>query len=128
MSTNASINTVTSLNVKSHDDPDEKRRPDKSEIDLVTVGDYTIGRLTFAPGWRWSDCIKPVAGTDTCQNNHVGYCVSGTLEVRLATGESATITAGSSYTIPPGHDAWVVGEEKFVGLEFLSAAVFAKPE
>ncbi|MDP9884507.1 quercetin dioxygenase-like cupin family protein [Sinomonas atrocyanea] len=128
MSSNASVNTVTSLNVKSHDNPDEKRRPDKSEIDLVTVGDYTIGRLTFAPGWRWSECIKPVAGTDTCQNNHVGYCISGTLEVHLATGESATITAGSSYTIPPGHDAWVVGDETYVGLEFLSAAAYAKPE
>ena len=57
MSSNASVNTVTSLNVKSHDNPDEKRRPDKSEIDLVTVGDYTIGRLTFAPGWRWSEWV-----------------------------------------------------------------------
>lgn len=128
MSSNASVNLVTSLSVKSHDNPDEKRRPEKSEIDLVTVGDYTIGRLTFAPGWRWSECIKPVAGTESCQNNHVGYCVTGTLEVHLTNGESVTITAGSSYTIPPGHDAWVVGEEKFVGLEFLSAASFAKPE
>ncbi|MGT2462362.1 hypothetical protein [Sinomonas atrocyanea] len=62
MSTHVSVNVVTSLNVKSHDDPDEKRRPDKSEIDLVTVGDYTIGRLTFAPAGagrsassRWSE-------------------------------------------------------------------------
>ncbi len=128
MSTHVSVNVVTSLNVKSHDDPDEKRRPDKSEIDLVTVGDYTIGRFTFAPGWRWSECIKPVVGTDSCQNNHVGYCVAGTLEVHLTNGETATITAGSSYTIPPGHDAWVVGDSAFVGLEFLSAASFAKPD
>jgi quercetin dioxygenase-like cupin family protein len=125
MSTHA-VNAVTSLNVKSHNEPDEKRRPDRSEIDIVTVGDYTIGRFTFAPGWSWSESIKPVAGTDSCQNNHVGYCVSGTLEVRLDSGETATIAAGSSYTIPPGHDARVVGDEPFVGLEFLSAAVFAK--
>ncbi|GAA2203650.1 cupin domain-containing protein [Sinomonas flava] len=127
MSTHA-VNAVTTLNVKSHDDPDEKRRPDKSEIDLVTVGDYTIGRFTFSPGWSWSGCIKPVVGTDSCQNNHVGYCVAGTLEVQLTSGETATITAGSSYTIPPGHDARVVGDETFVGLEFVSAATFAKPE
>ena len=72
--------------------------------------------------------FKPVAGTDSCQNNHVGYCVGGTLEVQLVDGQTATITTGDSYTIPPGHDAWVVGDEKFVGLEFLSAATFAKPE
>lgn len=126
MSSNASVTVVTSLNVKSHNEPGERRRPDKSDIDLVTVGDYTIGRLTFEPGWRWSECIKPVVGTDSCQNNHVGYCVAGTLEVHLTTGETATVTAGDSYTIPPGHDAWVVGNEKFVGLEFLSAATYAK--
>ncbi|MEA5455938.1 cupin domain-containing protein [Sinomonas sp. JGH33] len=120
-------NIVTTLDVKSHDEPDEARRPEKSEIDIVTVGDYTIGRFTFDPGWSWSECIKPVVHTDSCQNNHVGYCVAGTLEVRHASGETATIRAGDSYTIPPGHDARVVGDEKFVGIEFLSAAVYAKP-
>jgi hypothetical protein len=120
-------NTVTKLNVKSHNEPDEKRRPEKSEIDIVNLGEYTLGRFTFDTGWRWSDCIKPVVKTESCQNNHVGYCVSGSLEVHLDNGESVTINAGDSYTIPPGHDAWVVGNEKFVGLEFLSAATFAKP-
>lgn len=121
-------NTVTTLTVKSHDDPDERRRPDKSEIDIVDLGEYTLGRFTFEPGWRWSECIKPVVHTDSCQSNHVGYCVSGSLEVRLESGESISIKAGDSYTIPPGHDAWVVGEERFVGLEFLSAATYAKPD
>ena len=119
---------VTSLARKSHDEPDESRRPEKSQIDVVTVGDYTIGRFTFEPGWRWSDCIKPVAKTESCQNNHVGYCVSGSLEVRLESGETVTLTPGDSYTIPPGHDAWVVGDEAFVGLEFVSAAGFGKAD
>ncbi|MCH6471366.1 cupin domain-containing protein [Sinomonas terrae] len=121
-------NIVTSLTAKSLDAPDEKRRPDKSEIDIVNLGEYTIGRFSFDAGWRWSDCIKPVAHTDSCQNNHVGYCISGSLEVRLDSGETTTVKAGDTYTIPPGHDAWVVGNEKFVGLEFLSAATYAKAD
>ncbi|GAB4098563.1 cupin domain-containing protein [Sinomonas halotolerans] len=130
MSTNptSTPNVVRTLDRKSHDDPDERRTPEKSQIDVVHVGDYTIGRFSFEPGWRWSECIKPVVGTESCQNNHVGYCVSGSLTVRLASGEEATVNAGDSYTIPPGHDAWVNGSEKFVGLEFLSAATYAKAE
>jgi quercetin dioxygenase-like cupin family protein len=119
-------NVVNQLEVKSHNSPDEKRRPDKSEIDVVTVGDYTVGRFTFEPGWRWSDCIKPVVQTDSCQNSHVGFCVSGALAVETTDGNRINISAGDSYTIPPGHDAWVDGAQAFVGIEFLSAADFAK--
>ncbi|MCX6500676.1 MAG: cupin domain-containing protein [Arthrobacter sp.] len=121
-----SANVVTQLQSKSLNTPDEKRRPDKSEIDIVSVGDYTIGRLTFGPGWRWSDCIKPVVNTDTCQNSHVGFCVSGRLSVEMTDGGRIDITPGDTYTIPPGHDAWVEGTDPFVGIEFLSAATFAK--
>lgn len=119
-------NIVTQLEVKSHNTPDEKRRPDKTEIDIVKVGDYTIGRMTFSPGWRWSDCIKPVVQTESCQNNHVGFCVSGALSVETTDGNRISINGGNSYTIPPGHDAWVEGDQPFVGIEFLSAAEFAK--
>ncbi|HEY8700786.1 MAG TPA: cupin domain-containing protein [Arthrobacter sp.] len=119
-------NVVTQLEVKSHNSPDEQRRPDKSAIDVVTVGDYTVGRLTFDPGWRWSDCIKPVVQTDSCQNSHVGFCVSGGLVVETTDGNRININPGDSYTIPPGHDAWVEGDQAFVGVEFLSAADFAK--
>ncbi len=122
-----STNTVSTLQVKSHNSPDEKRRPPMTEVDVVTVDDYTIGRLTFEPGWRWSECIKPIANTESCQNNHLGFCVSGSLEVQTTDGTKATITAGDSYAIPPGHDAWVMGDEPFVGLEFMSAAAYAVP-
>jgi mannose-6-phosphate isomerase-like protein (cupin superfamily) len=118
-------NVVTRLEVKSHDSPDERRSPEKTTVDVNTLGDYTIGRFTFLPGWRWSDCIKPVVGTDSCQVNHVGYCISGTLEVETNAGERATITAGDSYAIPPGHDAHVVGDEPFVSLELVSAPTYA---
>jgi mannose-6-phosphate isomerase-like protein (cupin superfamily) len=119
-------NIVTQLEVKSHNTPDEKRRPDKTEVDIVKVGDYTIARMTFSPGWRWSDSIKPVVQTESCQNNHVGFCVSGALSVETTDGNRISISGGDSYTIPPGHDAWVEGEQPFVGIEFLSAAEFAK--
>lgn len=119
-------NIVTELAVKSHNSPDEKRRPDKAEVDVVNLGDYTVGRLTFSPGWRWSDSIKPVVQTESCQNNHVGYCVSGSLAVETTDGTRISINPGDSYTIPPGHDAWVDGDQAFVGIEFLSAAEFAK--
>jgi quercetin dioxygenase-like cupin family protein len=120
-------NVVTQLEVKSHNSPDEQRRPDKTEIDVVTVGEYTMGRFKFEPGWSWADCIKPVVQTDSCQASHVGFCVSGDLVVETTDGNRINITAGDSYTIPPGHNAWVEGDQPFTGVEFLSAAEFAKP-
>ncbi|MBT8160341.1 MULTISPECIES: cupin domain-containing protein [Arthrobacter] len=123
------VNVVTQLEVKSHNSPDESRRPDKTVVDVVTVGDYTIGRLTFEPGWSWESCIKPVVQTDSCQANHVGFCVAGTLEVETTDGKKMTISQGDSYTIPPGHNAWVVGDETFTSIEFVSAAEFGvKPD
>jgi quercetin dioxygenase-like cupin family protein len=119
-------NVVTQLAVKSHNSPDEKRRPDKTEVDVVTVGDYTVARFKFEPGWRWSDCIKPVVQTDSCQVSHVGFCVSGALAVETTDGNRINIAAGDSYTIPPGHNAWVEGDQAFTSVEFLSAAEFAK--
>lgn len=117
-------NVVTQLQVKSLNSPDEQRRPDKSAIDIVSVGDYTIGRFSFEPGWTWADCIKPVVQTDSCQNSHVGFCVSGRLSVETNDGGRIDIAAGDSYTIPPGHNARVEGGDPFVGVEFLSAASF----
>jgi quercetin dioxygenase-like cupin family protein len=123
------INVVTQLEVKSHNSPDETRRPDKTVLDIVTVGDYTIGRVTFEPGWTWANSIKPVVQTDSCQLNHVGFCLAGTLEVETEEGKKISISKGDSYTIPPGHNAWVVGDESFSAVEFLSAAEFGvKPE
>ena len=120
--------TVTSLQAKSHDAPDETRTPPKTKVEVVRLEGFTIGRFNFEPGWRWSECVKPVAGTDSCQAAHVGYAVSGTLAVRLNDGTESTINAGDSYTIPPGHDAWVEGDEGFVGIEVMSAEQYAKPQ
>ena len=117
---------VTSFDVKSHNSPDEVRTPSKTRVEVVQLKDFTVGRFNFEPGWRWSECIKPVVKTDSCQASHVGYAVSGSLTVRLEDGTEKTIVPGDSYTIPPGHDAWVEGSETFVGYEVMSAAQYAK--
>jgi quercetin dioxygenase-like cupin family protein len=118
--------SVQSFEVKSHDTPDETRTPTKTRVDVVRLEGFTIGRFTFEPGWRWSECIKPVVGTDSCQLSHVGYAVAGQATIRLDDGTEKTITPGQSYTIPPGHDAWVEGNEPFVAIEVMSAEQFAK--
>ena len=119
--------SVTKFETKSHDSPDETRSPAKTRVEVVRLEGHTIGRFNFEPGWRWSECIKPVVGTDSCQNSHVGYVVSGTITVRLEDGTEKTLRAGESYTIPPGHDAWVEGNSPFVGIEVMSAEQYAKP-
>jgi len=103
--------------------PDETRTPDKTKVEIVNLAGGQIGRYTFQPGWRWSECIKPVAGTDSCQAHHVGVMVSGTLHVEHEDGSAHDIGAGQAYVIEPGHDAWVVGDEPAVGYEFDSRTV-----
>ncbi|WP_427174946.1 cupin domain-containing protein [Arthrobacter sp. 92] len=122
-----SANFVTSLAVKSLDIPDKKRCPEKAEFDLVTVNDYSVARLILGPGWRWSECIKPLEKTAFCQHNHLGFCVSGMLEVATSEGLRSTIHANDTYAIPPGHDEWVVGSEPFVAVEFLGTASYGQP-
>jgi hypothetical protein len=104
------------------DAADETRTPDKTRVDLVRIGDTTAGRFAFEPGWKWSECIKPVAGTESCQLRHVGVVESGTLHVVHDDGSEADVGAGKGYVIEPGHDAWVVGDERFVAYEFESHA------
>jgi EutQ-like cupin domain len=118
---------VTNFEAKSHDTPDEVRSPDKTRVEVVRLEGFTFGRFNFEPGWRWSECVKPVVKTDLCQVSHVGYVVSGRITVRLKDGSQKTIGAGESYTVPPGHDAWVEGNERFVGIEVMSAEQYAKP-
>jgi hypothetical protein len=111
------------------DSADETRTPEKTRVDVVHVGNTTAARLTFQPGWRWSECIKPVVGTESCQLRHVGVAQAGRLVVRHEDGTELEIGAGQAYAIEPGHDAWVVGDEPFVGYEFepRSAETYARP-
>jgi hypothetical protein len=114
---------MAGLHVGSFDSPDEVRSPDKTTIDVVRMGDSaTASRMTFQPGWRWSECIKPIAGTESCQVRHVGVVESGTLHIAHDDGTEADARPGQSYVIEPGHDAWVIGDEPFVAYEFETKA------
>jgi len=110
----------------SFDHPDEARTPPRTRIEVVRVGDATAARMTLQPGWRWSEAIKPVVGTDTCQVRHVGTLTSGRLHVAHTDGSEVELVPGAVYVIEPGHEAWVVGDEPVTGFEFESAETFAK--
>jgi hypothetical protein len=121
---------MVSLNAKRFDSADEIRTPDKTRIEVVDLGGGTkVGRMTAQPGWRWSECIKPVVGGDSCQVHHLGVVVGGQLHVMHDDGTEADVGAGAAYEIKPGHDAWVVGDEPFVAYEFdtKAAATYARP-
>jgi hypothetical protein len=90
------------------------------------MGGTTAARATFEPGWKWSDCIKPVAGTERCQARHIGLVRSGRLHVEHDDGTELDLGPGDAYVIEPGHDAWVLGDEAFVGYEFESAEEYAR--
>jgi len=122
----ADAESISTFEAKSHDAPDELRSPSKTKVEVVRLPGHTVGRFKLEPGWRWSECIKPVVGTDLCRAQHLGYVVSGRLTVRLNDGTEKTIAEGMSYTIPPGHDAWVEGVEPFVCIEVMSAEQYAK--
>ena|SRR5438552_13043260 len=106
------------MSTKSFDDADETRTPDKTRVDIVRVDGVQAARFTMQPGWKWSECIKPVAGTETCQAHHIGVVISGTMHVVNADGSEMEAGAGNVYVIEPGHDAWIVGDNTFVGYEF----------
>jgi hypothetical protein len=111
---------------KSLNSPEEVRKFDKGKVELVNVAGATIGRATFEPGWKWSTCVKPIANTSSCQAAHFGYQVSGTMTTRMDDGTEKTSKAGDVLNIPPGHDAWVVGNEAVVVLDFQGMVDYAK--
>lgn len=111
---------MAGIEKKSFESPDETRTPDKTNVAVVNLGPVTAARLTAQPGWKWSECIKPVVGGDSCQARHVGAVRSGRLHIAHNDGTEAEVGPGDAYVIEPGHDAWVVGDEEFVAFEFES--------
>jgi quercetin dioxygenase-like cupin family protein len=111
--------TMATMEVKHTDSPDETRPfADKGRAQVVKVGDTTIVRGTFEPGWRWSQHVKPLAGTESCQAAHTGYMVSGRMHVQMDDGSEQEAGPGDAVSIPAGHDAWIVGNETCVFIDF----------
>ena len=108
--------------------PDETRTFDHGVMKTATVGDFKVARSVLEPGWKWSEDIKPIVGTDSCQFQHYGVLLSGRMKVVADDGSEMEVGPGDAYSIPPGHDAWVVGDEPTTGLELSPEAVerFAK--
>jgi class 3 adenylate cyclase len=111
--------------VRSFSAPDERREFDGGALDLITVGPLTIGLETLEPGWRWSKDVKPIAGTERCEFHHVGYQVSGRWIVEDRDGVQLVVGPGEIFDTPPGHDAWVVGDEQCVTIDFQGIADWA---
>jgi hypothetical protein len=106
--------------------PDEVREFPKGRVELVKIGGATVGRATFEPGWRWSKSVQPLAGTKSCEAPHFQYHVSGVLKVVMDDGTELECRSGDVSLLPSGHDAWVVGNEPAVVVDFQGMIDYAK--
>jgi class 3 adenylate cyclase len=114
------------LQRKSLDVPETVRRFEHGSISSVSLDEMAIGYFHLEPGWRWSNDVRPIVGTESCQHRHLGICLQGTLHVELADGTTTEIGPNDAYEIPPGHDAWVKGESAWISYEWASSRVFAQ--
>jgi hypothetical protein len=112
--------------LKRFENPDEIRTFEKGKFELVRVGEMTIGRASYDPGWKWSTHVGASQGLRSCQVEHVGLVVSGRATAAMDDGRIIEMKAGDLFYIAPGHDSWVVGDEPYVSLHFLGAGDYAK--
>ena len=119
---------MAGLERKRFDSPDDSRSfQGNGGVEIVNIGDGVVGRATFEPGWKWSDHVKPIAGTDSCQAAHFGYVISGRQVIKMDDGTELEIGAGDIVNIPAGHDGWTTGDEPCVVIDFAGMANYAKP-
>jgi hypothetical protein len=114
------------IETKSLNRPDETRTFAKGKLELVKLEKGTVGRATFEPGWKWSECVKPIAKTNSCQTAHFGYMVSGRMKVVMDDGTQLEYGPGDAMNIAPGHDAWIVGNETCVCIDVTGAEHYAE--
>ncbi len=117
---------MSATETKSFDSPDETRTFPHGRVDLVHIGGGTVGRITAEPGWRWSTDVKPIAGTDWCEAPHFQYVVRGTLHVVMTDGAEFDVKPGDVNVLGAGHDAWVVGDEPVVVVDWFGATNYAR--
>jgi hypothetical protein len=118
---------MAAVEVKSFDAPDETRPFEgKGQADVVQVAGRPVARGVFEPGWKWSNNVKPIAQTDSCEASHLGYCVSGRMKIYMDDGSEVEIGPGEAVAIPPGHDAEVISDEACVFIDFGEISEYAK--
>ena len=111
---------------KEFDQPDEVRESPHGRLDLVRIGGVIVARATLQPGWRWSEDVRPMVNTDSCEAAHFGYQLSGTMRIPMDDGTEFETHAGDACLIAPGHDAWVVGDETVVMVDFQGMNTFSE--
>ena len=113
--------------LKRFETPDETRLFEKGKFEIVHIGGLTIGRATYQPGWKWSEHVAPLAGTDRCNVEHVGLVISGRAVAAMSEDNIIDLTPGDLFYIPAEpHDSWVVGDETYVSLHFMGAEKYSK--
>ncbi|MGH9842070.1 MAG: cupin domain-containing protein [Blastocatellia bacterium] len=113
--------------LKRFETPDETRVFEKGRFDIVKIGGMTIGRASYEPGWKWSEHVAAIAGTELCEVEHVGMVVSGRAVAAMRDGSVVELAPGNLFYIPPvPHDSWVVGDEPYVSLHFLGVEHYTK--
>ena len=118
---------MTDVILKRFETPDETRVFEKGKFEIVRIGGLTIGRATYEPGWKWSEHVAPIAGTDRCNVEHVGLVISGHAVAAMSDTDIADLTPGTLFYVPATpHDSWVVGDEPYVSLHFLGADQYSK--
>ena len=111
---------------KTFGEPDEVREFPNGKAEVLSIGDAEVGRYTFEPGWRWSDHVKPIAGTESCEVPHFQYHLSGRLAIRMNDGTEFIAGPGDITSLPAGHDGWVVGDESAVVIDWYGASNYAR--
>jgi ethanolamine utilization protein EutQ (cupin superfamily) len=117
---------MAQLQKRRFDKPDETRKFDRGQVDLINLGGVSFGRGTFHKGWKWSDSVKPIVKTKSCEAPHLQYIVSGKMHVVMDDGIEADFGAGDLVLVPPGHDAWIVGDETTVAIDIGGMIDYAK--
>jgi quercetin dioxygenase-like cupin family protein len=120
------VRSMNDLILKQFDQPDVVRKFEKGKFEIVSAGGVTVGRATYEPGWKWTEHVKPLSGTDLCEVEHVGLVISGRAKVLMRDGTETEMKPGDFFYVAPGHDSWVVGDEQYVSLHFKGVEAYAK--
>jgi hypothetical protein len=126
MAERENIQVMEKFDLKSFDSPDEVREVPNGRVELVKIGESIIGRATLQPGWKWSESVKPIVKTEYCEASHFEYQISGVLHVRMEDGTEFDCHPGEVCFLPAGHDAWVIGNEPVVIVDFQGMQYYAE--